>query len=1154
MNFSLNVLRFKTLLFTIVLVSTYVASEAQNDDIPTNTIHSPEVSAMGKYFDIPVTYYTGQPNVSIPLYTLQASVVSVPISLSYHPAGIKVAEEASQVGLGWNLNCGGSITQQVRDVNDFASQRGWLDNAPNYMPDQNDVPSDYFFDGLFFATPELQIQELFFNVNGVNKSLESNLNIQSPNGYDYEPDLFYLNLNGRALKFYFSDEGEIVIHSGEKVKIAHNGITGTGSAWEVIDEQGVKYHFQETQRTLKDPSNPGGIPIEYISTWFLTSIETPYNEEIEFTYDRTLDKIYPAPTYSMSRTVFTTFGGLGPLQGNVQISPYFGVYVNSVSLKKNNQMVNKVNFQGSYNRPDIQDAKQIDQIQVFNRDNKLLKTFNFEYGFFDGQGGNSGFGTTSSAESAAIGWLESVGVTDVPSRLRKRLKLEAVIDSAFNIERKYEFDYFSGLLPNKLTYSKDHWGYYNGRANSEPFHKEIIQVIPFNLPIENKEVPGGNRNADETAANTKIGSLKSIKYPTGGSTEFEFESNTYLDDRDTGGLVKKSGSFGIGDYQPYPVSKSADTFQIVSENSINLFNLSAFLIAFDPDEFDSYAPPFELKLTISQIDGSFSKVYPVMSLDDQDEFSDELQLAPGTYRITADANPNNGNPEVLTKVKFSIDYNWFEKESTELQYGGGLRVSSISHKDENGVERLNQKFIYPSTGTIMSYPHYFTENITINRSQNNQTTNEELDFDLIQTSTSNLPLANSGGVYVGYDSVAVVNYSASDNGSNTYFYHNTRPTIEYDPIITSNPPLASINKNGLLTKQLTRDNANVLLREENITYTSLFGPVVSGLLRKFGVSGCDDGRILNCVPYTLRMQQYTLSPSNIVIATKEVLNYDGEDQATRTFETYTYGDNHQLPITTTSIVSGGEKILTENYYVSDFENSDAVYIDSMKNANMLHQPIEILQYKLNADDTNKRLLSGKVYEYSNQSGKIGLIDKVYSSKIASPVSVYVPLKTIFNINGLIYENTGQVVYDNNANVVETLTTSGSPVAFYWGYDKHFPVAKFDNLSVTDLNANTTLTGYLDQLDAYNTLNSNADRSTLKTLNDNIRNSVAGDVMIYTYTYDPLVGLTSQTDPNGITVYYEYDDLNRLKLIRDHEDNIIQHYEYHYHNESQGGAQ
>lgn len=47
-----------------------------------------------------------------------------------------------------------------------------------------------------------------------------------------------------------------------------------------------------------------------------------------------------------------------------------------------------------------------------------------------------------------------------------------------------------------------------------------------------------------------------------------------------------------------------------------------------------------------------------------------------------------------------------------------------------------------------------------------------------------------------------------------------------------------------------------------------------------------------------------------------------------------------------------------------------------------------------------------------------------------------------------------------------------------------------------------------------------------------------------YIHQPLVGLKSATDPNGFVTSYEYDDLNRLKLIRDHENNILKKYEYY----------
>jgi YD repeat-containing protein len=52
-------------------------------------------------------------------------------------------------------------------------------------------------------------------------------------------------------------------------------------------------------------------------------------------------------------------------------------------------------------------------------------------------------------------------------------------------------------------------------------------------------------------------------------------------------------------------------------------------------------------------------------------------------------------------------------------------------------------------------------------------------------------------------------------------------------------------------------------------------------------------------------------------------------------------------------------------------------------------------------------------------------------------------------------------------------------------------------------------------------------------------------MITTYTYKPLIGISTVTDPKGDTQTYIYDDFNRLKEVRDKDNNILSENQYHY---------
>ncbi len=88
---------------------------------------SPEAASLAQYAEIPVSTYTGVANIDIPIYTIRARDIELPISISYHASGIKITQEASSVGLGWSLNAGGIISRNIMNQDDF------LRGAP-YLP------------------------------------------------------------------------------------------------------------------------------------------------------------------------------------------------------------------------------------------------------------------------------------------------------------------------------------------------------------------------------------------------------------------------------------------------------------------------------------------------------------------------------------------------------------------------------------------------------------------------------------------------------------------------------------------------------------------------------------------------------------------------------------------------------------------------------------------------------------------------------------------------------------------------------------------------------------------------------------------------------------------------------------------------------------
>ena len=152
-------------------------------------------------------------------------------------------------------------------------------------------------------------------------------------------------------------------------------------------------------------------------------------------------------------------------------------------------------------------------------------------------------------------------------------------------------------------------------------------------------------------------------------------------------------------------------------------------------------------------------------------------------------------------------------------------------------------------------------------------------------------------------------------------------------------------------------------------------------------------------------------------------------------------------------------------------------------------------------------------------------------------------------NNSLETNISYDFFDTKGNVLQYTIDNGTPVTMIWGYNKTKMIAKIENVLLSNLS--TTVIANLQSL-------SNLDfdhciqvgcieqllRVALNDLRANLSNAFP-DAMMTSYTHDPLIGVTSITDPKGDAQYYFYDDLERLEVVKDKDGNILSENQYHF---------
>ncbi|WP_353151659.1 hypothetical protein [Chryseobacterium sp.] len=136
-------------------------------------------------------------------------------------------------------------------------------------------------------------------------------------------------------------------------------------------------------------------------------------------------------------------------------------------------------------------------------------------------------------------------------------------------------------------------------------------------------------------------------------------------------------------------------------------------------------------------------------------------------------------------------------------------------------------------------------------------------------------------------------------------------------------------------------------------------------------------------------------------------------------------------------------------------------------------------------------------------------------------------------------------YDAKGNVTQYTTVSdeasgaGIPTTMIWGYNAAYPIASIEGATLNDIGS---LAG--DIITKSNQDTDNASEKVLLQALDAFRTHASlKNFHITTYTYNPLVGITSSTPPTGIREMYQYDRRNRLQYIIDVNGNMIKDYRY-----------
>lgn len=355
---------------------------------------------------------SGVLNINLPIESYL-----VPISLSYTTSGIRVAQRADIVGLGWNLMAGGYITRQKRGISDgstngYSGHHKYGSHVANASA--TSMPPQSVFDNLTYLKEYKQ---------------------------DPEPDIYSFHYPGGSGRFTMDHNRNIVKLSPNDLKIERTFNSTDGyTSFKITDTRGNEYHFGENEngREYTSVEIEDEDPEDFRSKWHLTRI-------VNYSTGDEISLSYQSGTEYSTSTTYSSIQRYGDTPPGSYLS---GTTTGQeVTVTNSRRLLHEISYKNTRisffysNRQDIVQLSKLDRIEyVLYGNTNLTYYFNYKY-----------LGTGTS----------------------KRLMLNAVSKS-INDKVLYQFDYYGEeigekTLPAYDSKQQDHWGFHNSNSSNTLF-------------------------------------------------------------------------------------------------------------------------------------------------------------------------------------------------------------------------------------------------------------------------------------------------------------------------------------------------------------------------------------------------------------------------------------------------------------------------------------------------------------------------------------------------------------------------------------------------------------------------------------------------------------------------------------------------------------